>query len=29
MNLTWTDESWNDYMYWQQIDKKVLKKIAP
>ena len=27
MNLTWTDESWDDYMYWQQIDKKVLKKI--
>ena len=27
MNLTWTDESWEDYVYWQQIDKKVLKKI--
>ena len=27
MNLTWTEESWEDYVYWQQIDKKVLKKI--
>ena len=27
MNLTWTEESWEDYVYWQQIDKKVSKKI--
>lgn len=27
MNITFTDDSWNDYLYWQQTDKKVLKKI--
>ena len=23
----WTDESWQDYEYWQQNDKRKLKKI--
>lgn len=23
----WTDKAWNDYLYWQQQDKKTLKKI--
>ncbi len=27
MNLTWTDESWDEYLYWQTHDKKVLKRI--
>ena len=25
--LSWTDESWNDYFYWQTQDKKTLKRI--
>jgi len=27
MNLLFTDEAWEDYTYWQQYDKKLLKKI--
>ena len=27
MNLLFTDEAWDDYCYWQQYDKKLLKKI--
>jgi ribosomal protein L11 methylase PrmA len=27
MNITFTYDSWNDYLYWQQTDKQVLKKI--
>ena len=27
MNLLFTDEAWNDYLHWQQADKKILKKI--
>ncbi len=27
MNLLWTDESWEDYLYWQATDKKMVKKI--
>jgi len=27
MNILFTDEAWEDYLYWQQCDKKVLKKI--
>ena len=27
MNLSWTDNSWEEYLYWQSQDKKVLKKI--
>lgn len=27
MNITWTDESWEEYEYWQIQDKKILKKI--
>lgn len=23
----WTDEAWEDYVYWQTQDKKTLKKI--
>jgi len=25
--LSWTDESWSDYLYWQTQDKKTLKRI--
>ncbi len=27
MNITWTDDAWTDYLYWQRNDKKVLKRI--
>lgn len=27
MNLTFADEAWEDYLYWQQTDKKIFKKI--
>lgn len=27
MNLLLTDEAWDDYLYWQQADKKLLQKI--
>ena len=27
MNKIWTDEAWNDYLYWQNQDRKTLKKI--
>lgn len=27
MNMTFTNDSWNDYLYWQQTDMQVLKKI--
>ena len=27
MNITWTDESWEEYVEWQSQDKKILKKI--
>jgi toxin YoeB len=27
MNLTWTDEAWEEYLYWQSHDKRNLKKI--
>ena len=25
--LTWTDDAWSDYLYWQTQDKKTLKRI--
>jgi len=25
--LSWTDEAWCDYLYWQGQDKKTLKRI--
>jgi len=27
MNLIFADGAWQDYLYWQQNDKKILKKI--
>jgi toxin YoeB len=25
--LAWTDEAWQDYLYWQNQDRKTLKRI--
>lgn len=25
--LAWTDEAWEDYLYWQGQDRKTLKRI--
>ena len=27
MRKLWSDEAWEDYLYWQINDKKLLKKI--
>ena len=27
MKYIFVDESWEDYLYWQQTDKKILSKI--
>lgn len=27
MNITFTTDSWDDYLYWQKNDKKILKRI--
>ena len=27
MRLIWSENSWEDYIYWQNHDKKILKKI--
>jgi toxin YoeB len=27
MNKNWSDEAWDDYLYWQSQNKKMLKKI--
>ena len=27
MILSWAETAWEDYLYWQSIDKKVLKRI--
>lgn len=27
MNLLFTSGSWDDYLYWQKNDKKILKRI--
>ncbi|MCO4292690.1 Txe/YoeB family addiction module toxin [Solitalea sp. MAHUQ-68] len=27
MNKEFSDEAWEDYIYWQGTDKKILKKI--
>jgi len=28
VNLLWTEEAWEDYLFWQNSDKKILKKIS-
>jgi toxin YoeB len=27
MNLIFADEAWDDYLYWQKTDKKILQRI--
>ncbi len=27
MNKIWQEEAWDDYLYWQNQDKKTLKRI--
>ena len=27
MEKLWSDDAWDDYLYWQKQDKKTLKKI--
>ena len=27
MNILFTSESWEDYIYWEETDKRILKKI--
>lgn len=27
MKFVWLSDAWEDYLYWQQYDKKTLKKI--
>ncbi len=27
MKYSFVDESWEDYLYWQKTDKKILKRI--
>lgn len=27
MTLTWSEEAWEDYLYWQDADKRMVKKI--
>ena len=27
MNKIWSDRAWDEYLYWQLLDKKILKKI--
>ena len=27
MMIAWTDLAWNEYLYWQKYDKKVIKRI--
>ena len=27
MILSWAENAWEDYLYWQKIDKKTLKRV--
>lgn len=27
MRLVWSTTSWEDYLYWQKVDKKIVKRI--
>lgn len=27
MKLIWSTTSWEDYLYWQKVDKNILKRI--
>lgn len=26
MKLTWSKDAWEDYLYWQKVDKKIVKR---
>ncbi len=27
MKLVWSSTSWQDYVYWQKVDRKIVKRI--
>ncbi|MCT2559228.1 Txe/YoeB family addiction module toxin [Tsuneonella sp. YG55] len=27
MKLTWSDNAWDEYLHWQEADKKTLKRV--
>lgn len=27
MKLIWSENAWDDYLYWQKTDKKIVKRI--
>ena len=27
MIISWSDDAWEDYLYWQEKDRKILKRI--
>jgi len=27
MTITFSENAWDDYLYWQKVDKKIVKKI--
>lgn len=27
MKLVWSEQAWDDYLYWQETDKRMVKKI--
>ncbi len=27
MNVLFTENAWEDYLYWQRMDKKIVKRI--
>lgn len=27
MIISWAEKAWEDYLYWQQTDRKILKRI--
>ena len=27
MNLVFSEQAWEDYLYWQKVDKKLVKRI--
>lgn len=29
MSITFSDQAWEDYLYWQKIDKRLTKKRLP
>ena len=27
MNLLWSQDGWNDYLYWQETDRNIVRRI--